>query len=40
MQNFSIIIYKTENMGVPCYTDPYFIENWLEENRVFDVSKK
>ena len=27
------IVFKTENLGVPCQTDPAYIENWLKENR-------
>ena len=27
------IVFKTENIGVPCQTDPLYIENWLKENK-------
>jgi predicted helicase len=27
------IVFKTENLGVPCQTDPIYIENWLLENK-------
>ena len=27
------IVFKTENIGVPCQTDPEYIENWLKENK-------
>jgi superfamily II DNA or RNA helicase len=27
------VIYYTENLGVPCHTDPVYIENWLHQNR-------
>jgi len=27
------IVFKTENIGVPCQTDPVYIENWLKENK-------
>ena len=27
------IVFKTENIGVPCQTDPVYIENWLLENK-------
>lgn len=27
------IVFKTENLGVPCQTDPVYIKNWLLENK-------
>lgn len=27
------IVFKTENIGVPCKTDPEYIEKWLKENK-------
>ena len=27
------IVFKTENLGVPCQTDPIYIKNWLLENK-------
>ena len=27
------IAFKTENIGVPCDTDPVFIKQWLKDNR-------
>ena len=27
------VVYYTQNLGVPCQTDPDYIEKWLEENR-------
>ena len=27
------IVFKTENLGVPCQTDPDYIEKWLKENK-------
>ena len=30
-QNEDVVFY-TENLGVPCQTDPVYIEKWLEEN--------
>jgi len=27
------IVFKTENLGVPCQTDPAYIEKWLKENK-------
>jgi len=27
------VVYYTENLGVPCQTDPVYIKNWLIENR-------
>jgi superfamily II DNA or RNA helicase len=27
------VVYFTENIGVPCQTDPKYIKRWLEENR-------
>ncbi|MDB4710926.1 DEAD/DEAH box helicase family protein, partial [Flavobacteriales bacterium] len=27
------IVFKTENIGVPCQTDPEYIENWLKVNK-------
>jgi superfamily II DNA or RNA helicase len=27
------IVFKTENLGVPCQTDPVYIEKWLRENK-------
>lgn len=27
------IVFKTENLGVPCQTDPAYIKNWLLENK-------
>jgi len=27
------VVYYTENLGVPCITNPEYIENWLAENR-------
>ena len=31
------VVFKTENIGVPCQTDPEYIENWLKDNK---ISKK
>jgi superfamily II DNA or RNA helicase len=27
------IVFKTENLGVPCQTDPVYIKNWLLQNK-------
>ena len=27
------IVFKTENLGVPCQTNPEYIKNWLQENK-------
>jgi superfamily II DNA or RNA helicase len=31
------IVFKTENLGVPCQTDSSFIKNWLEENQQEEI---
>jgi len=27
------VVFYTENLGVPCQTDPWYIEQWLKENK-------
>lgn len=31
------IVFKTENLGVPCQTDSSFIKNWLEDNQQEEI---
>lgn len=31
------IVFKTENLGVPCQTNPEYIQNWLKKNKEEDI---